>query len=122
MICIHNFTLNAWKILTCKTFPELQTKIAVYQKEVEASEQEILQLKEKFENEMCVFRNQIDKVQRKLSDCEMECERLKKELNAAQQQKAKLEKKAQEPGNKVKMFIKKRGNYSCMLIQCRLFY
>ena len=93
----------------------MQTKIAVYQKEVEAREQEILHLEKKFENERCGFRDQnkvlntmLEKVQRNLSDCEMECERLKKELNAAQQQKAKLEKKAQELGNK--MFIEKRGN------------
>ena len=61
----------------------MQTKIAVYQKEVKAREQEISQLKKELnalENEMCAFRDQnkgldtvIKKVQRNLSDCEMEC-------------------------------------------------
>ena len=94
----------------------LQTKIAVYEKEVEAREQEISQLKREFENEKCVLKEQhqdldtvLKKVQRKLSDCEMECEKLKKELYAAQQQKANFEVKPQKLRNKIEMF-KKRGN------------
>ena len=51
----------------------------------------------------------LKKVQRNLLDREMECERFKKELNAAQQQKAEFEEKARKLGNKVEMFEKK-GN------------
>ena len=102
-------------------FPELQNKVTLYQKEVEAKEQKISQQEEELnalENEMCVFRDQnkgldavLKRLQSNLSDREMECERFKKALNAAQQQKAKYKEKAQKLGNKVKMF-EKRGNFA----------
>ena len=112
--------LNKQKIHFFFLLPDLQTIKAVYQKEVEAREQEISQLLKKelneLENEMCALRDQnngldtvIEKVRRNLSDCEMECERLKTALNAAQQQKDKFEEKARKLENKVEMFVKK-GN------------
>ena len=65
---------------------------------------------------MCAFRDQnkgldtvLKSLQRNLSDREMECERLKKALNAAQQRKAEFKEKAQKLGNKVEMF-EKGGN------------
>ena len=97
----------------------MQNKITLYQKEVEAKEQQISQQEEELnalENEMCAFRKQnegldtvLKTLQRNLSDREMECEKFKKALNAAQQQKAELEEKAQKLGNKVEIF-EKRGN------------
>ena len=62
-------------------FPDLQNKITLYQKEVEAKEQKILQQEEELnalENEMCAFRDQnkgldtvLKRLQRNFSDCEM---------------------------------------------------
>ena len=97
----------------------MQNKITLYQKEVEAKEQKISQQEEELnalENEMCTFRDQnkglatvLERLQINLSDREKECEKLKKALNAAQQQEAELEEKAQKLGNKVEIF-EKRGN------------
>ena len=97
----------------------MQNKITLYQKEVEAKEQKILQQEEELyalENEMRTFRHQnegldtvLKRLQRNLSDREMECEKLKKALNAAQMQKVELEEKAQKLANMVE-FFEKRGN------------
>ena len=87
-------------------FPDLQNKITIYQKEVEAKEQKILQQEEELnalENEMCAFRDQnkgldtvLKRLQRNFSDCEMECEKLKKVLNTAQQKKSHYKEKCEK--------------------------
>ena len=66
--------------------------------------------------EMCALRDQNKDLNTVLKRLQMECERFKKALNVAHQQKA--EEKAQKLRNEVEMF-EKRGNFACLLtIKC----
>ena len=71
------------------------------------------------ENEMCAFRDQNKDLNAVLKRLQMECERLKKALNVAQQhEKAEFKEKAQKLRNVVEMF-EKRGNFACLMtIKC----